>query len=82
MFLLSILIQYSCITCDKLLPLKRRFRDSQIVIITTIVVVSSVGIKRVVCTSNCMCLREIHNVQGYYSGYVFKMGHLLVFGHV
>ena len=28
---------------------KRRFRDSQIVIITNFVVVSSVGVKRVVC---------------------------------
>ena len=33
----------------KLLPLKRRFHDSQVVIITNFVVVSSVGIKRVVC---------------------------------
>ena len=32
-----------------MVPLKRRFRDSQIVIITNFVVVSSVGIKRVVC---------------------------------
>ena len=32
-----------------MLPLKRGFRDSQIVIITNFVVVSSVGIKRVVC---------------------------------
>ena len=30
-------------------PLKQKFRDSQIVIITSSVVVSSVGIKRVVC---------------------------------
>ena len=30
-------------------PLKRRFRDSQTVIITNSVVISSVGIKRVVC---------------------------------
>ena len=30
---------------------KRRFRDSQIVIITTFVVVSSVGIKRVACSA-------------------------------
>ena len=36
--------------CDLLLPLKRMFRDSQIVIITNFVVVSSVGIKRVDCT--------------------------------
>ena len=40
---------YSCIICDRLLPLKRRFRDSQIVIITNFVVVSNVGIKRIVC---------------------------------
>ena len=32
-----------------MLPLKRRFCGSQIVIITNYVVVSSVGIKRVVC---------------------------------
>ena len=44
-------IQYSCIICDKFLSLKQRFRDSQIVIITNFVVVSSVGIKRVVRTS-------------------------------
>ena len=42
-------IKYSCIICDYLLPLKRRFRDSEIVIITNFVVVSSVRIKRVVC---------------------------------
>ena len=35
--------------CDQLLSLKRRFRDSQIVIITNFVIVSSVDIKRVVC---------------------------------
>ena len=35
----------SCLT----LILKRRFRGSRIVIITNIVVVSSVGIKRVIC---------------------------------
>ena len=35
--------------CDLLLPLKRRFHDSQIVIITNFVILSSVGIKRVVC---------------------------------
>ena len=33
-----------------MLPLKRRFRDSQIAIITNFVVVSSVGIKRVDCS--------------------------------
>ena len=32
-----------------MLPLKQRFRDSQIVIVTNFVV-SSVGIKRIVCT--------------------------------
>ena len=37
-------IQYSYINCDKLLAFKRRFRDSQIVIITNFVVVSNVGI--------------------------------------
>ena len=37
--------------CDYLLPLKRRFCDSKIVIITNFVVVSSVGIKEVVCIS-------------------------------
>ena len=31
-----------------MLPLKQRFRDSQIVIITNFVVVSSVGIRKVV----------------------------------
>ena len=39
----------SRLTCKKglvLLPLKRKFRDSQIVIITNFVVVSSVGLKR------------------------------------
>ena len=41
-------IQYLCIICDKLLPLKRRFRLSQIISITNFVVVLSVGIKRVV----------------------------------
>ena len=41
--------QCSCIICDYLLPLKQKFRDSQIVIITSYVVVSSIGIKRVVC---------------------------------
>ena len=44
-------IQYSCIICDFLLRLKRRFRDGQIVIIINFVFASSVGVKRVVCTN-------------------------------
>ena len=47
-FFLKYLIHYSCIICD-LLYLKRKCRDSQIVIITNFVVVSSVCIKMVVC---------------------------------
>ena len=35
-----------------MLPLKRRFHDGQLVIITNFVVISSVGIRRVVCTSD------------------------------
>ena len=35
-----------------MLPLKQRFRDSQIVIITNFVILSSVGIQRIVCTEN------------------------------
>ena len=45
--LLEILMQCS----HKVPPLERRFRDIQIVIITNFVVVSSVGIKRVDCSS-------------------------------
>ena len=37
--------------CLILLPLMLRFRDRQIVILTIFVVVSSVGIKRVVCNN-------------------------------
>ena len=44
-------VQYSYIICDLLLPIKRRFRDSKIVIITNFVVVSSVGINRIDCTN-------------------------------
>ena len=42
-------MQYSCILCGKLLPLKRRFHDSHIVCRTNFFFVSSVGIKWVVC---------------------------------
>ena len=49
--LLEILMQCSCIISHKVPPLERRFRDIQIVIITNFVVVSSVGIKRVYCSS-------------------------------
>ena len=44
-----------------MLPLKRRFRDSQIIIITNFVVLSSVGIKRVVCTSSVNQHGKKHN---------------------
>ena len=47
--LLEVLMQYSCIISQKLLPLVRRFRDIKIVIITNSVV-SSVDIKRADCT--------------------------------
>ena len=39
----------SCVICDNLLPHKRRFRESQTVIIRNFVFVSSVGVKRIVC---------------------------------
>ena len=42
-----------------MLPFKRKFRDSQIDIITTFVVVSSVGIKRVACIDNSMNAKNI-----------------------
>ena len=42
-------MQYSCIIYWLILPLKRRFRDSQIVITTNFVVESGVDIKKVVC---------------------------------
>ena len=45
-------IHYSCTIYHYLLSHKRRFRDGLIVIITNFVVVSSVGIKRVVCTGH------------------------------
>ena len=51
-------IEYSCIICDYLLPLERRFRDSQIVIITNFVLVSSVGINRVVCITQEIVYRQ------------------------
>ena len=51
-------IQYSCIICDKLLPFKRRFRDSQIVIITKFVVVASVGIKMDACILQSYAFRR------------------------
>ena len=44
-------IQFSCIICGQLLPLKRRLCGCQIVIKTNLVVVSSVGKKWAVCTS-------------------------------
>ena len=47
--LLEVLMQYSCIIPHKPSPLKQRFCNIQIVIITNFVVVSSVGIKRVDC---------------------------------
>ena len=39
-------------SCDQLLPLKCRFRDSQIAVITTFVVVSSVGNRGLSVLSN------------------------------
>ena len=45
--------------CYLLLPLKRRFHDSQIVILTYFAVVSSVGKKRVVC----MTKQTSHNYE-------------------
>ena len=45
--LLEVLMQYSCIISRWLSALERMFRESQIIIITNFVVVSSVGIKRV-----------------------------------
>ena len=50
--LLEVSMQCSCIIYLTLSPLERRFRDIQIVIITTFVVVSDVSIKRVECNKN------------------------------
>ena len=47
--LIEVLMQYSCTISHKLSPLKQRFHDSQIVIIMNVVLVSSVGLKRVDC---------------------------------
>ena len=47
--LLEVLMQYSCIISHYLSPLKRRFRDIQIVILTNFVIVLSIGIKKVDC---------------------------------
>ena len=41
-----------------MLPLKRKFRESQIVIITNFVVILSVDIKRVVCTCIIQVIQE------------------------
>ena len=43
----------------------RRFRDSQLVIITNIVVVSSVGIKRVICICISFLFRHYSDFQFY-----------------
>ena len=45
--LLEVLMQYSCLISHSLSPLKRRFRDIQIVIITNVVVLTSAGVTRV-----------------------------------
>ena len=47
--LLEVLMQYSYIISHELSPFQRRFRCIQIVIITNVVVVSSVSMKRVDC---------------------------------
>ena len=44
------------IICDYELPLKQKFSDSKIVIITNYVVVSNVGIKRVDCMSEYLLI--------------------------
>ena len=49
--LLEVSMQYSYIISHELSPLKRRFRDIQIVIITNSVVLTSVGVTRVDCIS-------------------------------
>ena len=67
--------------CDLLLPLKRRFPDSQIVILPNFVVVSSVGINRVVCTlTEKHLLKEEWKQKGlkYYGGSFLSARNILI----
>ena len=57
--LLEVLMQNSCLISHYLLPLKRRFRDIQIVIIMNFVILTSVGVSRVDSSRRALCINVL-----------------------